>query len=119
MYESMPWRLYVGRFIPGGYVDVILYVPEGQLEVARSPVGASERDEVRRRSWIRRPGGRPRATKGDGVAANTRAEPSAKGELTFPGTIVYRDTNEGWANSDWGMVEFARRKVVKVAFAPA
>jgi hypothetical protein len=38
--------------------------------------------------------------------------------LVFPGTIVYRHTNEGWGDSDWGMVEFAGGKVVKVEFSP-
>ncbi len=32
--------IYVGRLITGGYVHFILYVPEAQLEAARSPVAA-------------------------------------------------------------------------------
>jgi hypothetical protein len=56
--------------------------------------------------------------KGTGWPANTVADPSARGELTLPGTVVYRHTNEGWADSDWGMVEFAGGKVVRVEFSP-
>jgi hypothetical protein len=56
--------------------------------------------------------------KGTAWPANTVADPSTRAELVFPGTIVYRHTNEGWGDSDWGMVEFAGGKVVKVEFSP-
>jgi hypothetical protein len=56
--------------------------------------------------------------RGTGWPPNTVADRSAKGELAFPGTVVYRHTNEGWGDSDWGMVEFAGGKVVNVEFSP-
>jgi hypothetical protein len=56
--------------------------------------------------------------KGTGWPANTVTDSSAKGELAFPGTLVYRHTNEGWGDSDWGMVEFAGGRVIRVEFSP-
>jgi len=56
--------------------------------------------------------------KGTGWPANAGEDPTARGELSFPGTLVYRHTNKGWGNSDWGMVEFSDGQVVKVDFSP-
>jgi hypothetical protein len=40
-----------------------------------------------------------------------------QGELVT-GTIAYRHTNEGWGNSDWGVVTFEGGRVVDVWFSP-
>jgi hypothetical protein len=37
---------------------------------------------------------------------------------TATGTISYRHTNEGWGNSDWGVVTFEGGRVVDVWFSP-
>jgi hypothetical protein len=40
-----------------------------------------------------------------------------RGEVVT-GTITYRHTNEGWGNSDWGVVTFENGRVVKTKFLP-
>jgi len=34
------------------------------------------------------------------------------------GTSTYRHTNEGWGNSDWGVVTFEDGRVVQTEFMP-
>lgn len=53
---------------------------------------------------------------GTGWPANPMTD--QPGELVFPETVVYRHTNEGWGNSDWGVVEYDSDRVVKVEFMP-
>ncbi|WP_338864803.1 hypothetical protein [Myxococcus stipitatus] len=40
------------------------------------------------------------------------------GELQVADSRVYRHTNEGWGNSDWGVVRFEAGRVVDVTFSP-
>jgi hypothetical protein len=49
-----------------------------------------------------------------GSPSTTRNE---EGELVT-GTISYRHTDEGWGNSDWGLVTFGNGRVVEVRFSP-
>jgi hypothetical protein len=56
--------------------------------------------------------------KGTGWPVNPLAAPSGKGEMAFPGFVVYRHTNEGWGNSDWGLVRFEANRVAAVDFKP-
>jgi hypothetical protein len=46
------------------------------------------------------------------------ASTAAMDELTLPGRLVYRHTNEGWGNSDWGEITFENGRVVEVRFLP-
>ncbi len=39
-------------------------------------------------------------------------------ELAVPDRAVYRHTNEGWGNSDWGEITFEKGQVVKIEFLP-
>ncbi|QSQ14203.1 hypothetical protein [Myxococcus landrumensis] len=39
-------------------------------------------------------------------------------ELQIADSRVYRHTNEGWGNSDWGVVRFQDGRVVEVTFSP-
>ncbi len=41
-------------------------------------------------------------------------EPS--GEFTIPGTLVFRHSNDGAYNSDWGIVHIRKGRVIKVEF---
>lgn len=41
----------------------------------------------------------------------------ARGEI-LTGTVTYRHTNEGWGDSDWGVVTFENGRVVKIDFLP-
>ena len=43
---------------------------------------------------------------------------SPSGELTIKDSIVFRHSNEGSFNSDWGIVSFSDGKVVRVEFSP-
>ena len=56
--------------------------------------------------------------KGTGWPATPFADPSASGELAFPGVVVYRRRNEGWGDSDWGLVRFEENRVAAVDFSP-
>jgi hypothetical protein len=40
-----------------------------------------------------------------------------RGEMVT-GTVTYRHTNEGWGNSDWGVVTFENGRVVEIDFLP-
>ena len=40
-----------------------------------------------------------------------------RGEVVT-GTITYRHTNEGWGDSDWGVVTFENSRVVQIEFLP-
>jgi hypothetical protein len=42
---------------------------------------------------------------------------AAPGELQLPDSRVYRHTNEGWGDSDWGIVRFQNGRVVSVEFS--
>jgi hypothetical protein len=39
-------------------------------------------------------------------------------ELALPGRAVYRHTNEGWGDSDWGEITFDKGRVVRIQFLP-
>jgi hypothetical protein len=39
-------------------------------------------------------------------------------EMAQPDRAVYRHTDEGWGNSDWGEVHFEQGRVVKIEFLP-
>jgi hypothetical protein len=56
--------------------------------------------------------------RGTGWPANTFATPKASGELVVPGAEVYRHTDDGWANADWGVVRFDADRVTAVEFHP-
>ena len=44
-------------------------------------------------------------------------EVDERGEMVT-GTVTYRHTNEGWGDSDWGVVTFENGRVVEVEFLP-
>lgn len=46
------------------------------------------------------------------------AENSRDGELTIRDTVVFRHSNDGRFNSDWGVVTFRDDKVISVVFMP-
>jgi hypothetical protein len=59
---------------------------------------------------------------GGGVSVGSPG-PRLDGRLAEPGaqatgTISYRHTNEGWGDSDWGIVTFEDGRVVDVEFSP-
>jgi hypothetical protein len=37
---------------------------------------------------------------------------------SYTGSVTYRHTNEGWGNSDWGVVTFEDGRVVQTRFLP-
>jgi hypothetical protein len=39
-------------------------------------------------------------------------------EPTLPEMAVYRHTDEGWGNSDWGEISFEKGRVVEIQFLP-
>ena len=39
-------------------------------------------------------------------------------ELALSGRAVYRHTNEGWGDSDWGEITFEKGRVVRIQFLP-
>ncbi|MDY7040140.1 MAG: hypothetical protein SVX38_04685 [Chloroflexota bacterium] len=45
------------------------------------------------------------------------AEVNEQGEIVT-GTVTYRHTNEGWGNSDWGVITFENGHVVQKEFLP-
>jgi hypothetical protein len=53
-----------------------------------------------------------------GWPTNPFGPPSASGAMELPGAVVYRHTNEGWGNSDWGIVRFEANRVAAVDFHP-
>jgi len=55
---------------------------------------------------------------GSGWPANPNPEAQHPGELTIPDSIIYRHTDEGWGDSDWGVVTFADERVIEVQFLP-
>lgn len=48
-------------------------------------------------------------------AGTSAAEPE---ELALPDRLVYRHTDEGWGNSDWGEIHFEEGRVVEIRFLP-
>jgi hypothetical protein len=56
--------------------------------------------------------------KGDGAPLGSpKTELNEQGEIVT-GTVTYRHTNEGWGNSDWGVVTFENGRVVQTEFLP-
>jgi hypothetical protein len=53
----------------------------------------------------------------DGRIAEARKEPRSDPRGPVTGTISYRHTNEGWGDSDWGVVTFESGRVVRVWFS--
>jgi hypothetical protein len=51
-----------------------------------------------------------------GLAGVSVASPN--GQLELKNSRVYRHTNEGWGNADWGIVRFEGDRVVEVSFSP-
>jgi hypothetical protein len=54
----------------------------------------------------------------DRVMTGYMRAPAARGTIGASGKVVYRHTDEGWGNSDWGMVTYERERVVQVQFLP-
>jgi hypothetical protein len=54
-------------------------------------------------------GGRP--------LASPETEVDERGQIAT-GTVTYRHTNEGWGDSDWGVVTFEDGRVVRTEFLP-
>jgi hypothetical protein len=46
------------------------------------------------------------------------SESSLSGDSSSSDTLVFRHTNLGWGDSDWGIVTFKEEKVVEVYFSP-
>jgi hypothetical protein len=54
----------------------------------------------------------------DRLMAGYFRSPATPGQLSADGRITYRHTNEGWGDSDWGLVTFQRGRVSHVDFLP-
>ena len=54
----------------------------------------------------------------DRIMASYMRGPAGAGSLSESGTVVYRHTNEGWGNSDIGLVLFADGHVTEREFLP-
>jgi len=54
---------------------------------------------------------------GGAPLGSPRTELNGWGEIVA-GTVTYRHTNEGWGDSDWGVVTFENGRVVKIKFLP-
>ena len=71
--------------------------------------------------WPMLPGGK---TNEDGAlnivgsSSQYSSHASDKGELAIRDALVFRHSNEGAFNSDWGIVTLSNGKVVKVEFSP-
>jgi hypothetical protein len=57
-------------------------------------------------------------TEVDRVMAAYMRSPSTSGVLNASGQVIYRHTDEGWGNADWGVVTYEHDRVVKVEFLP-
>jgi len=53
---------------------------------------------------------------GTGWPASPLGEMTKPEELVPPNSVVYRHTNEGWGDSDWGVVTFEDNRVSQVEF---
>ena len=53
---------------------------------------------------------------GTGWPASPVSEMTKPEELVPPNSVVYRHTNEGWGDSDWGVVTFEDNRVAQVDF---
>jgi hypothetical protein len=53
-----------------------------------------------------------------GSGAAYRTESSPDGELVLPGCVVYRHSNGGAFNADWGIIRVENRRVASVEFSP-
>ncbi len=53
-----------------------------------------------------------------GSGAQHSTEASASGEMAIRNSLVFRHSNDGRFNSDWGIVSFSGGRVVSVAFSP-
>ncbi len=56
--------------------------------------------------------------RGTGWPANRLADANAVGEFAIANSIVFRHSNDGDFDSDWGVVSFRDGKVVSVEFMP-
>ena len=54
---------------------------------------------------------------GGAPLGSPKTEINERGEIVT-GTATYRHTNEGWGDSDWGVVTFENGRVVKIEFLP-
>ncbi|NIO72298.1 MAG: hypothetical protein GTN71_25565 [Anaerolineae bacterium] len=54
---------------------------------------------------------------GGAPLGSPKTELNERGEIVT-GTVTYRHTDEGWGNSDWGVVTFEDGRVVKIEFLP-
>jgi hypothetical protein len=54
---------------------------------------------------------------GGGTPAQDQYEFDEQGEIVT-GWVTYRHTNEGWGDSDWGVVTFENGRVVRLQFLP-
>jgi hypothetical protein len=54
----------------------------------------------------------------DPLGLPTRSAVAGTEDLTQPDRLVYRHTNEGWGNSDWGEIRFQEGRVVEIRFLP-
>ena len=52
------------------------------------------------------------------TGASYQVEPAPNGELAIRHSIVFRHSDDGRFNSDWGVVTFRDDKVVSVQFMP-
>jgi hypothetical protein len=55
---------------------------------------------------------------GSGWPANPNPEAVEPGDLIVPETVIYRHTNAGWGDSDWGLIRYHDGRVVTVEFNP-
>lgn len=53
-----------------------------------------------------------------GTGSTNKMKPSNSGEIELDNALVYRHSNEGEYNSDWGIVHFQNGRVVNVEFSP-
>jgi hypothetical protein len=54
----------------------------------------------------------------DQLMAGYFRSPATPGQLSADGRITYRHTDEGWGDSDWGLVTFQNGRVSQVEFLP-
>ena len=54
---------------------------------------------------------------GSYIIGDGKTEINEQGEIVA-GSITYRHTNEGWGDSDWGVVTFENSRVVEIEFLP-
>lgn len=98
-------------------------------DLARVQVGMTE-TEVRHvmarylegTGWPAMPGSSPSNTTGTvniaGSGSRYSTVTSPAGQMTLRDALVFRHSNEGAFNSDWGIVRFSSGRVVRVEFSP-